>query len=128
MKNNEADLIWNRACSAEEITGVGDQQLRALLRVHAVVKSRGVDRAIAALTDDDFTAAVAACGYFDLSGLAAVIASMPLTRGDEATVTRLEAQYKALVPQDQALFDAFAERLGAAPQDFAPVDPATLNG
>jgi hypothetical protein len=128
VKNNEADLIWNRACSADPLSGTGDRHLRALLRVHAMVKSRGLDHAVAVLADEDFAAATAACGFFGLSDLAAVIATLHQAADDDAAKARLDAEYRTLVPQDQALFDAFEARLAAAPQDFAPLEPSTTDG
>jgi hypothetical protein len=62
------DIIWNRACldSGGPSPGKGDRALVALLRAHGLVMNGGVVHALASLSAEERSEAIAGFRYFGL--------------------------------------------------------------
>jgi hypothetical protein len=116
---SDADLVWNRA-AAHRGEGPGDHHLRALLLMHGAVMNGGPEHAASSLDGSEIDAAAAGGRYFGLDDLAAIVERLPAAEGDEELDGHLSGEYLALVPDDTALFDAFAARYAASPSDFQP--------
>jgi hypothetical protein len=114
MDDQRAVSIWNRACSKQPGTSVGDQHLFALLSVHSIIMNGGTDHSRDVFDSDDFEAAVAGAEYLGLdeaAGLIRRIATNAASAGVE------NSEYFSRV-RDDAIYAAFHRRLASSPQDF----------
>lgn len=120
--------VWNRAAfGSATAPQVGDAALASLLRVHSRAMSGGLLDALESSTPAEVAAAVDGYRLFGLAAAAEVVESVysRMEAGlddDEADLLEAEAdeRYGAVVPDDEAIFSAFRERLASHPQDFGP--------
>lgn len=127
-----ADAVWNRAAMGAGGPNAleGDRSLAALLRLHNETMSGGLLHAVTeGLSDAEYSAALDGYGYFGLVDAAEVISTVRTTATrsnlDDDDLDDLEseadARYHAVVPTDQTLVDAFAQRFEADRSAFASV-------
>jgi hypothetical protein len=131
INDDEADLIWNRACmemEPESAARPGDRHLSALLLVHGNVMNGGAAHAIIVHTIAELQSASEAARYFGLDDV------IPLLERLTQLAIREEA-YEYAPPEveeslSKAYFDkaedsileaAFRRKLHAAPEDFLPI-------
>jgi len=128
---DRAGLVWNRAClGGGSSPREGDRALAAMLRLHGLVMNGGVQHAVEVLDGADVEAACAGFEYFGLAAAAAavrraVVATLP---GDapidqsEQLEEALNAAYWSVVPDDDALANAYQAHLRDHPSAYAPVE------
>jgi hypothetical protein len=137
----DEDLIWNRASEPlAELQAPGDRALQALLVLHGYVMNGGLYSAMYGLSFEELGAAAEGFDYFGRTDVADILRDATSTvfpggaiedpERREAVVDEFQEQdperldgldddYHRLVPSDEALVQAFRERLRAAPEDFA---------
>ena len=113
--------IWNRAATAGggPAPGPGDTALSAVLRLHNMIMSGGLDHALGVLTPGDFASAAGGFRYLQLSDVAELVEQAQGAPGDDL-LEELDARYSALIPRDQVIGDQFEALLQQRPGDFAP--------
>jgi hypothetical protein len=141
---DEADLIWNRACDpTATLEGPGDRALQAVLLVHGQVMNSGLCSAMYANTFSELASAADGFQYFGRPDVSRVLRDAlqdvcpdgPVDDADRRErhvdefderapeqLSRFEASYHRLVPDDGVLEAAFRERLSDAPEAFAALD------
>ncbi|MFI1988951.1 hypothetical protein [Actinoplanes sp. NPDC020271] len=117
---NVIDAVWKRAC-AHQGGGPGDRHLSALLLVHGTMLNGGAAAAAVGFEPDDLDAAVEACEYFGLNGLAGVFRELPLAADSEWDERRLDMAFQDMDPEGIMIPAAFEDRYDATPEDFDPV-------
>ena len=122
MELSDADKVWNRAAGQSAGAGVreGDLALKALLSVHSMICSGGIEHAVDVLGAEQFAAGASGYRYFGLDEVADL-----LTGAVGASEDELEAaddRYGDLVPLDSTLVDYFKAVFTSAPESFAPLN------
>jgi hypothetical protein len=119
MKLSRQDQIWNRASlgTSDLSTAVGDQALASLLRAHNLVMNGGVLHALECLSQAEIDAAKDGFNYFGLLEAADLLDKS--VEDSEETEKRLNQQYRAAVPSDQTIVQAFRVKLLATPEVFS---------
>jgi len=129
MDEHLAVVIWNRAAGGATAGSLkdGDRSLAALLQAHGLIMNGGVLNAVEVMQQEEFRSAVAGYDYFELHGVSHLLrqARALVQRGEEEEIesheAMFDADYRAIIPDDSALFRLFEERLRARPSDFASV-------
>ncbi|MFC3989330.1 DMP19 family protein [Actinoplanes siamensis] len=117
---NVIDEVWKRAC-AHRGGGVGDRHLSALLLVHGAMLNGGAATVAVGFDPEDLRAAVEACEYFGLNGLANLFREIPAAADSEDDERRLDTLFRDMDPEGIMLPAAFEDRYHTTPEDFAPV-------
>ncbi|WP_436530666.1 hypothetical protein [Actinoplanes sp. HUAS TT8] len=118
---NVIDAVWKRAC-AHRGGGPGDRHLSALLLVHGTMLNGGAAAAAVGFEPEDLRAAVEACEYYGLNGLAGLIRELPAAADSEYDERRLDLSFQDMDPEGLMLPAAFEDRYRATPEDFDPVE------
>jgi hypothetical protein len=121
MDAETTTIIWNRTAMAGggPAPGPGDTALSAVLRLHNMIMSGGLDHALDVLTPEDFASAAGGFRYLQLSDIAELVEQAQGAPSDDLA-EELDARYSALIPQDQVIGDRFQAILQQRPDDFAP--------
>jgi hypothetical protein len=121
MNADTQAIIWNRAAmdGGGPAPGPGDTALSAVLRLHNMIMSGGLDHALDVPTPEDFASAAAGFRYLQLSNVADLFEQAQGAPGDDL-LEELDARYNALIPRDQVIGDQFEALLQQRPDDFAP--------
>jgi len=124
MELSKEDQIWKRAArNGGSSPRKGDTALASLLRVHGMIKSGGIERALDSLPQQQYKAGVNGFRYFGLLGAAIVLEQARLKRiSKNIDIEQLNENYNGLVPGDDALFRALEIKLLASPEDFCPLE------
>jgi hypothetical protein len=122
MDADTQTIIWNRAAMAGggPAPGPGDTALAAVLRLHNMIMSGGLDHALDILTPRDFASAASGFRYLQLSNVAELLEQAQGAPSDDL-LEDLDARYSTLIPQDQVIADQLQALLQQHPDDFAPV-------
>lgn len=128
---DDADEIWNRATRGGGADPrEGDAALSASLAFHSLAMNGGVLHAYEALPAEELGRARDGFAWLALTEVAqfleATAQSIADTNwDDEEAVDALEAStddaYEAVLPDDQALEEAFRSRLAEQPEAFNPI-------
>lgn len=121
MDADTQTIIWNRAATAGggPAPGPGDIALSAVLRLHDMIMSGGLDHALDVLTPEDFASAAGGFRYLQLSDVAELVEQVQGAPSDDL-LEELDARYRALIPRDQVIGDQFEALLQQRPGDFTP--------
>ena len=113
--------IWYRAATAGggPAPRPGDTALTAVLRLHNMIMSGGLDHALDVLTPEDFASGAGGFRYLQLSDVAAIVEQAQGGPSDDS-LEELDARYSALIPRDQVIGDQLEGLLQQRPDDFAP--------
>ena len=120
------DATWNRAAFLAGKPGprTGDSALSALLLAHGSVMNGGMLNCCQdSLSGDELQAAILGYQYFGLGAVAELLTRaklIPIDDADEAEA-RLDLEYAALIPDDNAIVVRFEAKFRASPADFGPV-------
>ncbi|GIE86136.1 DMP19 family protein [Actinoplanes regularis] len=117
---NVIDAVWKRACGHQG-GGVGDRHLSALLLVHGAMLNGGAGTAVVGFDPAELRAAVEACEYFGLNGLASLFREIPAAAASADDEERLNAAFQDMDPDGLMVPAAFEDRYAATPEDFDPV-------
>jgi hypothetical protein len=124
---SHADLIWNRACTANGCVEPwkGDRALAAMLSAHGLVMNGGVFHALELLNYTELHDARDGYRYFGFEKVAALLArARDLSDGGvdlENFEQQLDLDYASLIPSDSALTEKFELVLSRNPSEFAPL-------
>jgi len=126
MDADTQTIIWNRAAidGGGPAPGPGDTALSAVLRLHNMIMSGGLDHALDVLTPEDFASAASGFRYLQLSDVAELVELAQGAPTDDL-LEQLDARYSALIPRDQVISDQFKALLQQRPDDFAPASRRT---
>jgi hypothetical protein len=85
MDSDTQAIIWNRAAMAGggPAPGPGDTALAAVLRLHNMIMSGGLDHALDVLAPDDFASAADGFRYLQLSNVAELVNQSQEAPGDD---------------------------------------------
>jgi hypothetical protein len=117
---NVIGTVWKRACEHQG-GGVGDRHLSALLLVHGTMLNGGAAAVAVGFEPADLRAAVEACEYFGLNGLASLFREIPAATLSEYDEQRLDESFRDMDPEGLMVPAAFQDRHAATPEDFDPV-------
>ncbi len=98
--------------------GWGDQMLSYLLLVHDLMATVGARRAAEWFTARDLARAIAACRYFELDQLAALLVDLPSAALGDGPARDLDARYRQQVPDEARLIEAAERKRLLTPADF----------
>ena len=126
MSQLRADAIWNRAAleAGGDSPEAGDVSLASLLLAHGLVMNGGVHHATDCLSPEELAAAVSGYSYFGLSDAGDVLvaaAQGPLSPWTDENEAEADRRYRELVPNDEAISNAFETTLSDRPHDFARI-------
>jgi hypothetical protein len=131
----KADRVWGRAAieAGGPVAREGDRALASVLKVHGLLMSVGVVRAVSVLDPADISAACDGFEYFGLAPTAAVLQqAADLAGPDDDQRTKANAElntaYRQAAPDRTALRAIFREHLHAHPDAYAPVDEPGQEG
>ncbi|AEV85898.1 hypothetical protein ACWT_4879 [Actinoplanes sp. SE50] len=113
------DAVWKRAC-AHEGGGPGDRHLSALLLIHGRMLTGGAAETAVGFEPEELDAAVEACEYFGLNGLAALFREIPAALDSAYDERRLNEMFRDMDPEGLMVPAAFEDRYEATPEDFDP--------
>jgi hypothetical protein len=98
--------------------GWGDQMLSYLLLAHDLMTTVGARRAAEWFTARDLAHAIAACRYFELDELGALLVDLPAAAVGDGPARHLDERYRQLVPDEDRLVEAAERKRLLTPADF----------
>lgn len=111
--------VWNRAAleSGGAAPREGDRALAALLLAHGLVMNGGVHHALELLSPDEIRAAISGFEFFFLAPVGRLL-EVAQSLEEEAA----NRQYRAIIPNDDAIDRRLRVVFGSSPHAFAPLD------